>query len=89
MIATTRHQYLVGGQGPHGRHAASRRVVGTSFAVVESACVISGGATMSNGFDRSIVESTGHRPWPMPSAPWLMSRSWNTLLYAHRRVDAS
>jgi hypothetical protein len=28
---------------------------------------------MSDGFDRSIVERTAHRPWPMPSAPWLMT----------------
>lgn len=44
---------------------------------------------MSDGFDRSIVESTAHRPWPMPSAPWLMTQSWNDLLFAHWRVDAS
>ena len=44
---------------------------------------------MSDGFDRSIVQSTAHRPWPMPSAPWLMTQSWNRLLFAHWRVDAS
>lgn len=44
---------------------------------------------MSDGFDRSIVERTAHRPWPMPSAPWLMTQSWNDLLFAHWRVDAS
>jgi uncharacterized protein YqjF (DUF2071 family) len=44
---------------------------------------------MSDAFDRSIVESTAHRPWPMPSAPWLMTQSWNSLLFAHWRVDAS
>jgi uncharacterized protein len=44
---------------------------------------------MSDGFDRSIVDSTAHRPWPMPSAPWLMTQSWNGLLFAHWRVDAS
>lgn len=44
---------------------------------------------MTDGFDRSIVESTAHRPWPMPDAPWLMTQSWNTLLFAHWRVDPS
>jgi hypothetical protein len=44
---------------------------------------------MTGGFDRSIVESTAHRPWPMPDAPWLMTQSWNSLLFAHWRVEAS
>jgi uncharacterized protein YqjF (DUF2071 family) len=44
---------------------------------------------MTDGFDRTIVESTAHRPWPMPDAPWLMTQSWNSLLFAHWRVDAS
>jgi hypothetical protein len=44
---------------------------------------------MSDAFDRVIVESTAHRPWPMPSAPWLMTQSWNSLLFAHWRVDAA
>jgi uncharacterized protein YqjF (DUF2071 family) len=57
--------------------------------VAECEQVIGSDATMSEDFDRSIVESTGHRPWPMPSAPWLMTQSWNSLLFAHWRVDAS
>jgi uncharacterized protein YqjF (DUF2071 family) len=44
---------------------------------------------MSESFDRSIVENTVHRPWPMPSAPWLMTQSWNSLLFAHWRVDVA
>ena len=44
---------------------------------------------MSDRFDRSIVESTAHRPWPMPSAPWRMTQSWHDLLFAHWPVDAS
>jgi uncharacterized protein len=44
---------------------------------------------MSNGFDRSIVESTAHRPWRTPRAAWLMTQSSNDLLFAHWRVDAS
>lgn len=44
---------------------------------------------MSGNFDHSIVESTAHRPWPMPRAPWLLTQSWHDLLFAHWRVDVS
>ena len=44
---------------------------------------------MTGRFDRSIVESTAHRPWPMPGAPWLMTQSWNDLLFAHWQVDVA
>ena len=44
---------------------------------------------MTGDFDYSIVESTAHRPWPMPRAPWLMTQSWHDLLFAHWRVDVS
>jgi uncharacterized protein YqjF (DUF2071 family) len=44
---------------------------------------------MSHRFDRSVVESTAHRPWPMPRAPWFLTQSWNDLLFAHWPVDAS
>ena len=40
-------------------------------------------------FDHSIVESTSHRPWPMPRTPWLLTQSWHDLLFAHWRVEAS
>jgi uncharacterized protein YqjF (DUF2071 family) len=44
---------------------------------------------MSGDFDRSIVESTSHRPWPMRRSPWLLTQSWHDLLFAHWRVDVS
>jgi uncharacterized protein YqjF (DUF2071 family) len=44
---------------------------------------------MDGDFDHTLVESTAHRPWPMPRAPWLMTQSWHDLLFAHWRVDAS
>ena len=44
---------------------------------------------MTTTFDRSIVQDTGHRPWPMPRGPWLMTQSWHDLLFAHWRVDAT
>jgi uncharacterized protein len=37
---------------------------------------------------RSSLGETGHRPWPLPSAPWVMGQTWNDLLFAHWRVDA-
>lgn len=30
-----------------------------------------------------------HRPWPMPTGPWIMSQSWHDLLFAHWPIDAS
>jgi uncharacterized protein YqjF (DUF2071 family) len=42
-----------------------------------------------NAFDRSIITAVGHRPWPIPAAPWLMTQSWHDLLFAHWRVDPS
>ena len=44
---------------------------------------------MGSDFDHSIVQSTAHRPWPMPRGPWLMMQSWHNLLFAHWRVDAT
>lgn len=29
-----------------------------------------------------------HRPWPMPDEPWIMTQTWNDLLFAHWPVDA-
>jgi uncharacterized protein YqjF (DUF2071 family) len=42
-----------------------------------------------DGFDRGIFERTGHRPWPMPGGPWIMTQTWNDLLFAHWPVDAA
>ena len=35
------------------------------------------------GFNRDILHDTAHRPWPMPSGPWVMTQTWNDLLFAH------
>ena len=40
-----------------------------------------------DAFDRTILEKTAHRPWPMPAAPWVMTQTWNDLLFAHWPVD--
>ena len=31
----------------------------------------------------AILAHTAHRPWPLPSAPWVMFQSWQRLLFAH------
>lgn len=38
-------------------------------------------------FNAAILAETAHRPWPMPSSPWVMTQTWNDLLFAHWRVD--
>jgi uncharacterized protein len=30
---------------------------------------------------------TAHRPWPVPDTPWVMSQTWNDVLFAHWPVD--
>jgi uncharacterized protein len=43
---------------------------------------------VQNDFPDHILELTAHRPWPMPSRPWIMTQSWHDLLFAHWPVDA-
>lgn len=38
--------------------------------------------------DGDILSTTGHRPWPLPRAPWIMTQRWNDLLFAHWPVPA-
>jgi uncharacterized protein YqjF (DUF2071 family) len=42
----------------------------------------------AHDFDRSILDSVAHRPWPMPARPWLMTQTWHDLLFAHWPIDA-
>ncbi len=35
----------------------------------------------------SILYATAHRPWPLPLGPWIMTQTWNDLLFAHYAVD--
>lgn len=39
-------------------------------------------------FNYDILNITAHRPWPMPSSPWVMTQTWNDLLFAHWPVAA-
>jgi uncharacterized protein len=34
-----------------------------------------------------ILAQSGHRPWPLPRGPWMMFQSWQTLLFAHWRLE--
>src|SRR5258708_29962479 len=38
-------------------------------------------------FRYEILRDTAHRPWPMPSAPWVMTQTWRDLLFAHWPID--
>lgn len=38
-------------------------------------------------FNHAILNDTAHRPWPMPAGPWVMTQTWNDLLFAHWRVE--
>src|SRR6202022_4209343 len=35
-----------------------------------------------------ILRSTAHRPWSLPSGPWVMRHPWRHLLFAHWPVTA-
>jgi uncharacterized protein YqjF (DUF2071 family) len=35
----------------------------------------------------SVPFSTDHRPWPLPSGPWVMEQRWHELLFAHWALD--
>jgi uncharacterized protein len=40
-----------------------------------------------NDFDYSLLDVTGHRPWPVPDGPWIMTQTWHDLLFAHWPVE--
>ena len=42
---------------------------------------------LQNDFNYGILEQTAHRPWPMPASPWIMTQTWNDLLFAHWPVS--
>ena len=35
---------------------------------------------------RAIEAATAHRPWRLPSLPWILAQSWRNLLFAHWRL---
>jgi uncharacterized protein len=38
---------------------------------------------------REVVAQQSHRPWPMPSGPWVMTQWWRDLLFAHWPLPAA
>jgi len=40
-------------------------------------------------FNPDILKIAAHRPWPMPSSPWVMTQVWHDLLFAHWPIDAA
>jgi uncharacterized protein len=30
-----------------------------------------------------LLETVAHRPWPLPTGPWVMKQTWHDLLFAH------
>src|SRR3954463_14095933 len=32
---------------------------------------------------RAALGVVGHRPWPLPDAPWVMGQTWRDLLFCH------
>jgi uncharacterized protein YqjF (DUF2071 family) len=30
-----------------------------------------------------VLEAVAHRPWPLPSGPWIMAQAWHDLLFVH------
>ena len=37
----------------------------------------------------SALHHVAHRPWPLPSGPWVMKQIWHDLLFAHWPVSAA
>lgn len=33
--------------------------------------------------DKSLLQTTQHRPWPLDKRPWIMQQIWHDLLFAH------
>ena len=42
---------------------------------------------MEHDFNAAVLDHVAHRPWPRPTAPWLMTQTWHDLLFAHWPVD--
>jgi uncharacterized protein len=44
---------------------------------------------VNRDFDDTILDTVQHRPWGMSRGPWLMTQTWNDLLFAHWPVDSA
>ena len=43
---------------------------------------------MHHDFNSAILNEVAHRPWRLPERPWVMTQTWNDLLFAHWAIDA-
>jgi uncharacterized protein len=34
-------------------------------------------------FNNNLIKQTEHRPFPLPKGPWIMTQTWNHVLFAH------
>ena len=34
----------------------------------------------------SVTQELAHRPWPLPTGPWVMAQTWDDLAFLHWRV---
>lgn len=59
-----------------------KSAVGAAAGVTESLVGSLAGSSDAVAQARVLAES-GHRPWPLPSRPWLMGQTWRDLLFAH------
>jgi uncharacterized protein len=44
---------------------------------------------VNHDFNTAILEEVAHRPWAVPASPWVMTQTWNDLLFAHWPVHPS
>ena len=44
---------------------------------------------LSRSTIEAILSTVDHRPWPLPTPPWLMTQTWEGLLFAHWPLPAS
>src|SRR5262245_2869361 len=42
---------------------------------------------LTGDFNHAVLRELAHRPWAVPSAPWVMTQTWRDLLFAHWPVD--
>ncbi|HUF12765.1 MAG TPA: DUF2071 domain-containing protein [Longimicrobiales bacterium] len=48
-----------------------------------------GGKTGASDVIEHALSVTAHRPWPLPSGPWIMYQRWERLLFAHWPIDVT
>jgi uncharacterized protein len=44
---------------------------------------------VQHDFNSAILHDVAHRPWKVPARPWVMTQTWNDLLFAHWTIDAA